>query len=90
MECVGCADRSAYDLSQHSKATGVSLIAEKPLPQPVTVDVVECVPNRAVMGKTFKQDQKKVLDYLSSLPEADLLAVDKELQSAGYVFTLRK
>ncbi|GAU98420.1 hypothetical protein RvY_09572 [Ramazzottius varieornatus] len=83
VECVGCADRSAYDLSQHSKATGISLIAEKPLQQPVTVDVVECVPNRAVMGKALKQDQKKVLDHLSSLPEADLLALDKELQSSG-------
>ena len=36
MECVGCADRSAYDLTQHTKATGVKLAAEKRLPQPVS------------------------------------------------------
>ena len=50
VECVGCADRwaggwqgvltspsrSAYDLTQHSKATGVKLCAEKKLPAPVT------------------------------------------------------
>lgn len=26
IECVGCADRSAFDLSQHSKATGKILL----------------------------------------------------------------
>ena len=40
MECVGCADRSAYDLTQHTRATGVKLVAEKKLPEPKTVDVV--------------------------------------------------
>ena len=36
VECVGCADRSCYDLTQHSKATGVKLVAEKPLPEPIS------------------------------------------------------
>lgn len=27
VECVGCADRSAFDLSQHTKATGKASIA---------------------------------------------------------------
>ena len=40
VECVGCADRSAYDLTQHTRATGVKLVAEKKLPEPKTVDVV--------------------------------------------------
>ncbi|XP_055332504.1 glycine--tRNA ligase-like [Paramacrobiotus metropolitanus] len=83
VECVGCADRSAYDLTQHTKATGISLVAEKPLPAPVTVDVVECAPNRAVVGKNFKQDQKKVLDHLAALSEKDTLALENELTSTG-------
>ena len=36
VECVGCADRSCYDLSQHAKATGVRLVAEKALPEPIS------------------------------------------------------
>ncbi|KAK3108208.1 hypothetical protein FSP39_003235 [Pinctada imbricata] len=36
IECVGCADRSCYDLSQHAKATGVRLAAEKMLPEPIS------------------------------------------------------
>lgn len=83
MECVGCADRSAYDLTQHTKATGISLIAEKQLPQPITVDVVECAPARAVIGKAFKQDQKKVLEHLAGLSEKDALMVEAKLNSSG-------
>ena len=40
IECVGCADRSAYDLTQHTKATGVKLVAEKKLKEPKKIDVV--------------------------------------------------
>lgn len=84
VECVGCADRSAYDLTQHSKATGISLIAEKQLPEPVTFDVVECVPNRSVIGKTFKADGKKVLDHLAALSETEALGVGSDLDKSGY------
>ena len=35
MECVGCADRSCYDLSHHSTATKVELSAKEELPEPV-------------------------------------------------------
>ena len=47
--------RSAYDLSQHSKATGVRLCAEKKLAQPVTKQVTEVVPNKGPIGKAFKK-----------------------------------
>ena len=46
VECVGCADRSAYDLTQHTMATGVKLCAEKRLPEPVTRDIMEIMPNK--------------------------------------------
>ena len=36
---MGCADRSAFDLTQHTKATGVRLAAEKKLAEPKVVDV---------------------------------------------------
>ena len=40
VECVGCADRSCYDLNQHSKATGTKLVAEKRLQQPISFNTV--------------------------------------------------
>ena len=39
VECVGCADRSCYDLTQHSKATGIRLVAEKKLSEPISFPI---------------------------------------------------
>lgn len=43
LECVGCADRSAFDLTQHAKASGVNLVAEKKLDEPKTIEIDEIV-----------------------------------------------
>lgn len=37
VECVGCADRSCFDLTNHAQATGARLVAEKALAEPVSV-----------------------------------------------------
>lgn len=39
MECVGHADRSAFDLTRHTEATNVKLVAEKALAEPKIVQV---------------------------------------------------
>ncbi len=83
VECVGCADRSAFDLTQHSKATGVTLAAEKKLDAPKTVDVTEMVPNKGVMGKAFKKEAKAVMDALASLSLDDINKFETELESSG-------
>ncbi|CAB1440310.1 unnamed protein product [Pleuronectes platessa] len=36
IEIVGCADRSCYDLTCHTRATKVPLVAEKPLKEPIS------------------------------------------------------
>ena len=87
IECVGCADRSAYDLTQHTKATGVRLVAEKKLPEPRNVDVVEMFPNKTVIGRTFKKDSKIVVDKLLSLGVERVEDIEKVLESGRYVFT---
>lgn len=81
IETVGCADRSAYDLSQHSKATGVKLVAEKKLSQPVTKEVVEIVPNKGVIGKAFKKEGKIIMDKMASLEAAQVEKVETQLKT---------
>lgn len=83
IECVGCADRSCYDLSQHSKATGVRLNAEAPLKEPKTVEVTELQPQMAVIGKSFKKDAKEITRVLKNLSEEELTTVETELQAKG-------
>merc|ERR1719495_2499207 len=81
IECVGCADRSAFDLSQHTKATGVKLCAEKRLPAPVTKDVTEIVPNKGPLGKAFKKEAKAVIDMLAKLSVDDIEKIESDLKN---------
>lgn len=83
VECVGCADRSAFDLQAHSKATGVSLVAEKKLSEAKTVEITEMVPNKQVMGKAFKKEAKSVTDLLANLSLEDISKFESELESQG-------
>ena len=83
VECVGCADRSAFDLSVHSKATGVKLCAEKKLPEPRTEDVVELVLNKGPIGKSFKQDAKAVTEHLGALGAAEIEHLESTLNEKG-------
>ncbi|XP_011188345.1 glycine--tRNA ligase isoform X1 [Zeugodacus cucurbitae] len=90
VECVGCADRSAYDLGQHTQATGVRLVAEKRLPEPKTIEVSEIVPNKQTLGKTFKKDAKSITDALSKLSLSDVNEVEQNLKEKQvYVLSLQ-
>uniref|UniRef100_A0A1L8DFH3 Glycine--tRNA ligase n=1 Tax=Nyssomyia neivai TaxID=330878 RepID=A0A1L8DFH3_9DIPT len=83
IECVGCADRSAFDLTQHTNATKVRLVAEKRLSVPKVVDITEAVPNRQAIGKTFKKDAKSIIDALASLTLSDLQTLENSLNENG-------
>ncbi|CAK5117936.1 unnamed protein product [Meloidogyne enterolobii] len=83
IESVGIADRSCYDLHQHSKATGVKLVAEKKLAESKQVDVVEAVPNKAAIGKLFKNESKKIIDLLKNLSLEQVDELDDSLKNNG-------
>jgi glycyl-tRNA synthetase len=83
VECVGIADRSCYDLNQHTKATGVRLVAEKPLPEPRLVQVTELTPNKALIGKAFKKEAKVVMDHLVALDTAAIDDLERVLEEYG-------
>ncbi|KAJ1524813.1 hypothetical protein ONE63_009684 [Megalurothrips usitatus] len=87
VECVGCADRSAFDLTQHTKATGVRLAAEKKLPEPQTIDVVEAQPNKGAVGKEFKKEAKQVMDALAALDKDGVEQLAKQLAETS-IYTL--
>ncbi|EEC19534.1 glycyl-tRNA synthetase, putative [Ixodes scapularis] len=85
VECVGCADRSCYDLTQHTKATGNCGIVRQFL-DPVdhkTVDVVEAVASKPALGKQFKKEAKAVAEALEALTLEQLDELEKQLASQG-------
>ncbi|OTF77261.1 glycine-tRNA ligase-like protein [Euroglyphus maynei] len=91
VECVGCADRSCFDLLQHTKATNVKLVAEKDLPVPKVVNVVEIVPNKGLMGKHFKSNAQKVMTRLNVLSEMEIKSIEEALNEQNeFVIDLDK
>ncbi|KAF6777995.1 hypothetical protein AHF37_02697 [Paragonimus kellicotti] len=83
IECVGCADRSCYDLLQHAKATGTRLVAEKRLSEPRSIQVCECTPNKQALGKVFRADTKKIADRLTALSLDEACALKSKLEHNG-------
>lgn len=51
VECVGCADRSAYDLEHHSDGSGHKLVAARKFKEAVAVQQTTINVNKQVVGK---------------------------------------
>uniref|UniRef100_A0A8C5QFE2 Glycine--tRNA ligase n=1 Tax=Leptobrachium leishanense TaxID=445787 RepID=A0A8C5QFE2_9ANUR len=83
IEIVGCADRSCYDLSCHARATKVPLVAEKPLKEPKTINVVQFEANKGALGKAFKKDAKLVLEYLAICDACYISEMEQLLNQKG-------
>lgn len=85
VECVGCADRSAFDLTQHMKATGRSLVAQKPVDPPRIIHKTEPEWNKKEMGITFKKAAATIQKTVEGLPIEELekirIATDDEYVS---------
>ncbi|KAG8948559.1 Glycine--tRNA ligase 1, mitochondrial [Tulasnella sp. 408] len=79
IECVGCADRSAYDLSVHSKATGKPLVARQNLAEPIVEEKETPEFNLKVWGKTFKGDGDRVKGIVNGLGEEGLVKLREDL-----------
>ncbi|KAI5305029.1 Glycine--tRNA ligase 1, mitochondrial [Ascosphaera pollenicola] len=82
IECVGCADRSAYDLTVHQNKTGASLFVQETLPQPVEVEQWEVDIEKKKFGPKFKKDGKAVEaainDLTQELREKLSISLEKE------------
>lgn len=83
-ECVGCADRAAYDLSVHSARTGHPLIVRQALKEPVVTERETADFNKKTLGKTFGKDAGTIQTIMGSLDELALIKLKGEL-AQGWV-----
>ncbi len=65
IECVGCADRSAYDLTVHAKRTGEALAVRETRHQPLSIEEWHVELNKKKIGPAFRQNAKAVVSILS-------------------------
>ncbi|KAG2731567.1 hypothetical protein G9P44_005154 [Scheffersomyces stipitis] len=85
IECVGCADRSAYDLSVHAARTNASLVVRQPLPEPITVENYEVDIDKKKFGPKFKKDGGAIQKWLGSRSQCELEDYSKELADKGKI-----
>ena len=81
IECVGCADRSAYDLTVHSIKTKQPLRVQERLEQPITVEKLQVTFDSKAFGIKFKKDAALIKETLQNLEKDKLQCIKDELAS---------
>lgn len=86
IECVGCADRSAYDLTVHSKFTGTDLKVKESLHgSSIEKHIWQATLDKKLVGPRFKKDAKIVQESVGALDQSKLQILAKELDDQGVV-----
>jgi glycyl-tRNA synthetase len=85
VECVGCADRSAYDLSVHAKKTGAPLVVRERLEVPKVIEEWEVDIEKKKFGPAFKKEAKTIETTLLATPQEQREKLAKELEDNGKI-----
>ncbi|KAL0425198.1 UNVERIFIED_CONTAM: Glycine--tRNA ligase, mitochondrial 1 [Sesamum radiatum] len=83
IECVGIADRSAYDLRAHTDKSGVPLVAHEKFSEPIEVEKLVITPVKKELGLAFKGNQKKVVEALEAMGEKEAMELKATLEAEG-------
>ncbi|KAF8504498.1 glycyl-tRNA synthetase [Russula emetica] len=86
-ECVGCADRAAYDLTVHSNKTGHPLVVRQALKEPIITERLVAEFNKKVLGKTFGKDAGVIQNIFAEIDESRLQEIQIELTNGSTIVT---
>jgi len=82
VECVGIADRSAYDLNAHIISSGVDMYALRPFDEPREITLKKVVPKMNILGPRFSGKAGKIKEQLEQMDTATVkkisLTIDGE------------
>jgi len=67
VECVGIADRSAYDLNAHIVSSSVDMYALRPFEEPREVTIKKVVPKMNILGPRFSGKAGKIKEQLEKM-----------------------
>lgn len=79
IECVGCADRSAYDLTVHSVRTKQPLRVQQKLDEPRIVEKLDVQFDSKAFGIKFKKDATMIRESILALDEERKQCLKDEL-----------
>ncbi len=80
---MGCADRSAYDLTVHSKHTDKPLLVRQRLDEPRIVQEWQAEIDKKKFGPLFKKDSKAVEAAILATTQEQRETMAKEIQDGG-------
>ncbi|CAO3587378.1 unnamed protein product [Absidia cylindrospora] len=83
IECVGCADRSAYDLTVHSLRTKEKLVVREQLETPRVIEQWQVEINKKTFGPKYKKNAKIVEETLMSYSDQCYEKLQKDLETNG-------
>jgi glycyl-tRNA synthetase len=83
IECVGCADRSAYDLTVHRNKTGASLCVRETRPEPLKIEEYQIEIERKKFGPRFKKDAKAIEQAVEALSQDMREKMSLDLEKDG-------
>ena len=85
IECVGCADRSAYDLTVHKNKTGAPLVVRETRVEPLVVEEYQCDLDKKKLGPKFRKDAKAVESAVDALAQDLREKLSLELEKSGKI-----
>ncbi|KAI9679069.1 MAG: hypothetical protein M1829_001739 [Trizodia sp. TS-e1964] len=85
IECVGCADRSAYDLTVHSERMKVPLVVRERLDEPLRIEQWQVELNKKKAGPKFKTDSKAIEATLEALTQEQRETLAGDMETNGRI-----
>ena len=85
IECVGCADRSAFDLTVHSKKTGAPLCVRETRSEPLKIEEYQIDLDKKKFGPKFKKDGKAVEAAIEDLSQDLREKLSLDLKETGKI-----
>ncbi|OCK76149.1 glycyl-tRNA synthetase-like protein [Lepidopterella palustris CBS 459.81] len=85
IECVGCADRSAYDLTVHAKRTNAPLVVREVRKEPLRIEEWQCDIDKKRFGPRFKKDGKAVEAAVEALTQDLREKLSMDLKNEGKI-----
>ncbi|OQD70506.1 hypothetical protein PENDEC_c023G00724 [Penicillium decumbens] len=85
IECVGCADRSAYDLTVHKNKTGAPLVVRETRAEPLRVEEWQIDIEKKKFGPRFKKDAKTVEAAVDALSQELREKLSLDLKNTGKI-----
>ncbi|KAK5458314.1 Glycine--tRNA ligase 1, mitochondrial [Exophiala xenobiotica] len=85
IECVGCADRSAYDLTVHMNKTGAPLVVRETRAEPLVIEEYQVDIDRKKLGPKFRKDAKAVENAVEALSQELREKLSLDLAKTGEI-----